>query len=253
MQVDLELPGDAADLAMLDNAWTALLPSACPATVPLDGVALDRLVKAGLVVDERTMRLNRPRGDAASFGTGRGQLFRGVPVLPESPLPPVRPATPDAPPHPARRFAIQIRPHHNGEILLSVRAAMQNPAFFDWPFTGRTSPKKRDNPSYPQRDPDPVANVTVYGAELSPTLTLNHYALNTVYYEKKREIRITAAPLVPVVPDYSIMIMERSNVAGVDYEITIHRPDSRDHGIWLSRCNQRMPGGGRTPRRFGWF
>ncbi len=257
VQIELDLPADAADLAVLDDAWTALLPSACPATVPLDGAALDRLLKAGLVLDERAMQINRPRGDAASFGTGRGQLFRGVPVLPESPLPPLhrasRGAPGDAPPHPARRFAIQIKPHHNGEIFLSVTAAMQNPAFFDWPFTGRTSPKKAGNPSYPQRDPDPVANIAVYGAELSPALTLNHYPLNTVYYEKKREIRITAAPLVPIVPDYSIMIMERLNVAGVDYEITIHRPDSPDHEVWLARCNQRMPGGGRMPRRFGWF
>ena len=107
--------------------------------------------------------------------------------------------------------------------------------------------------NYPQRVPDPIANVAVYGAARSPALTLNHYGLNTVYYEKKREIRITAAPLVPVVPDYSIMILERSDVEGVDYEITVHRPDSPDHGIWLARCNQRMPGGGRAARRFGWL
>ena len=145
------------------------------------------------------------------------------------------------------------RPHHNGEIILSLTATMQNPAFFDWPFTGRTTPKKPGNPSYPQRIPDPIANVAVYGAELLPALTLNRYPLNTVYYEKKREIRITAAPLVPMAPDYSVMILERSDITGVDYEITIHRPDSPDHAIWLARCNQSMPGGGRTPRRFGWF
>lgn len=146
---------------------------------------------AGLVVDERAMRASRPRGDAASFGTARGQLFRGVRVLPESPLPPRSAAAGNEPRHEARRLAIQIKPHHNGEILLSVTAAMQNPSFFDWPFTGRTTPKKRGNPSYPQRV--------------------------------------------------------------VDYEITVHRPDSPDHGIWLARCNQRMPGGGRAARRFGWF
>lgn len=251
--IEFGLPADADDLAAFDDAWTALLPPACPATLPLDGAALDRLVTAGLVVDERAMRAGRPRGDAASFGTARGQLFRGVRVLPESPLPPRSAAAGNEPRHEARRLAIQIKPHHNGEILLSVRAAMQNPSFFDWPFTGRTTPKKRGNPSYPQRVPDPIVNVAVYGAARSPALTLNHYGLNTVYYEKKREIRITAKPLVPIVPDYSIMILERSDVEGVDYEITVHRPDSPDHGIWLARCNQRMPGGGRMARRFGWF
>ena len=254
VQIDIDLPVDAADLEVFEGAWTDLLPPACPATFPLDAAALDRLVAAGLVVDERAMRAGRPHGDAAAFGTARGQLFRGgVRVLPESPLPLRGVAAGDVPRHAAGRLAIQIKPHHNGEIFLSVTAAMQNPAFFDWPFTGRTTPKKPGNPSYPQRVPDPIANVAVYGAALSPALTLNRYLLNTVYYEKKREIRITAAPLVPIVPDYSIMILERSDVEGVDYEITIHRPDSPDHGIWLARCNQRMPGGGRPPRRFGWF
>lgn len=252
IQIEIDLPGDAADLEMFEGAWTDLLPPACPATFPLDAAALDRLVTAGLVVDERTMRATRPHGDAAAFGTARGQLFRGVRVLPESPLPPRRVAAGNVP-HAAGRLAIQIKPHHNGEIFLSVTATKQNPAFFGWPFTGRTTPKKHGNPSYPQRVPDPIANVAVYGAARSPALTLDHYQLNTVYYEQKREIRITAAPLVPIVPDYSIMILERSDVDGVDYEITIHRPDSPDHGIWLARCNQSMPGGGRTPRRFGWF
>lgn len=207
VQIEIELPGGAADLAVFEEAWTALLPSNCPATAPLDAATLDRLAAAGLVVDERAMRARRSHGDAALFG----------------------------------------------EIFLSLTATMQNPAFFDWPFTGRTTPKKPGNPSYPQRIPDPIANVAVYGAELLPALTLNRYPLNTVYYEKKREIRITAAPLVPMAPDYSVMILERSDITGVDYEITIHRPDSPDHAIWLARCNQSMPGGGRTPRRFGWF
>ena len=97
---------------------------------------------------------------------------------------------------------------------------------------------------------DPIVNVAVYGAARSLALTLNYYRLNTVYYEKKREIRITAAPLASIVPDYSIMILERSYDEGVDYEITVHRPDSPDHRIWLARCDQRMPGGGRAARRF---
>lgn len=251
--IEFDLPADADDLAAFDDAWTALLPPACPATRLLDGAALDRLVTDGFVVDERAMRKGWPQGDAVSSGTVRDQLFPGVRVLPERPLPPRGSATGNEPRREARRLAIQIKPHHNGEILLSVTAVMQNPSFFDWPFTGRTTPKKRGNPSYPQRVPDPIANVAVYGAARSLALTLNYYRLNTVYYEKKREIRITAAPLVSIVPDYSIMILERSDVEGVDYEINVHRPDSPDHRIWLARCDQRMPGGGRAARRFGWL
>ena len=150
-------------------------------------------------------------------------------------------------------MAIQIRPHDNGEIFLSVTATRQNPAFFGLPFTGRTTPKMAGNQPYPQRDPDPIVNFTVYGAQQEPTFVRNGYPLNTVYYERNDEIRVTAAPLVPVAPEGSIMILERSEVEGVDYEITIHRPDSPDYETWLARCDQRMPGGGQTPRRFGWF
>ena len=84
-------------------------------------------------------------------------------------------------------------------------------------------------------------------------LALNKYPLNTVYYATKSEIRITASPLVGMVPDYSVMIMTIGDEPGVDYDITIHRPDSPDYAAWLSACNQSMPGGGQAPRKFGWF
>jgi hypothetical protein len=84
-------------------------------------------------------------------------------------------------------------------------------------------------------------------------LTLTDYPLNTVYYETKSEIRITASPLVSSVPDYSVMIMQQSTDPAIDYEITIHRPDSPDYGAWVAACNQFMPSGGKAPRKFGWF
>jgi hypothetical protein len=84
-------------------------------------------------------------------------------------------------------------------------------------------------------------------------LLRSNYALNTVYYEAKSEIRITASPLVGSVPDYSVMVMQRSMDPSIDYEVVIHRPDSPDYGAWLAACNQAMPGGGKAPRKFGWF
>ena len=83
--------------------------------------------------------------------------------------------------------------------------------------------------------------------------TLSNYALNTVYYEAKSKMRITASPLVAVVPEGSIMIFEKGQIAQTDYEITVHRPDSPDYAPWLATCDQQMPGDGKEPRRFGWF
>ena len=96
-------------------------------------------------------------------------------------------------------------------------------------------------------------DIVVFGRSPVPVLTRSSYALNTVYYERKSEIRITASPLVDVVPDYSVMVMERSSTPGTTYDITIHRPDSPEYPAWVAACNQTMPGGGKRPRKYGWF
>lgn len=263
IDIKLDLPGDASDLANLQDAWTALLPPTCAATRLLTPNLLRDLLADQVVVSERAMHANA--GEDTRLGRKRHAPPPGFLILPESPIPkkrfPSRPAalTTTAPVVPSasvanvRGFAIQIKPHHNGEIFLSRTAASQNPAFFGWPFTGRTTPKKATNPSYPQLDPDPIVNITVFGNAPNPVLKLNSYALNTVYYATKSEIRITASPLVGVVPDYSVMLMEPSTAPDTTYEITIHTPDSPEYAGWVAACNQTMPGGGRQPRKFGWF
>ena len=254
-----DLPKDADELKSLESSWFDLLPASCPATIRLDQAGLKRLVDDNVVVEERAMRAGAGDGDSAGVGPGRHSRLA---VKPESPLPPKvlirtrrarakRSATVQS--VPVRGHAIQIKPHHNGEIFLSITAVLQNPDFFGWPFTGRTVPKKEGNPSYPQREPDPVVNVRVFGARPDPVMTLSDYPLNTVYYERNREVRITASPLVEVVPEYSIMIMEPSSVSEISYEITIYTPDSPHYARWEEVCNQRMPSGGKRPRRYGWF
>lgn len=254
-----DLPRDADELKSLESSWFDLLPASCPATIRLDQAELKRLVDDNVVVAERAMRAGVGDGDSAGVGPGRHSRLS---VKPESPLPPKalvrtrrarakRSATVQS--VLVRGHAIQIKPHHNGEIFLSITAVLQNPDFFDWPFTGRTAPKKAGNPSYPQRDPDPVVNMRVFGEGSDPVMTLSNYPLNTVYYERNREIRITASPLVEVVPEYSIMIMEPSNVPEITYEITIYTPDSPHYTRWEEVCSQRMPSGGKEPRRYGWF
>jgi len=260
--VDVSLPEDADILQPFEDAWTDLLPDNCPATYPLDKKKLEDLFASGVVLSERAMQ------KTANISKGKTpRLSRsGLVVKPQSPLPrnvlanpkESKGATASHKPKlkrsaAAKGFAIQIKPHHNGEIFLSVTAALQNPSFFKWPFNGATTPKKAGNPSYPQRDPDPVVNIIVFGASSSPISTLSGYPLNTVYYEKKSEIRITASPLVTIVPEYSIMIMEISEDSDIDYEITIHTPESPDYSDWLAVCNQKMPGGGSVARRYGWF
>ena len=205
VQFDLDLPADSELLMKFEEAWTALLPASCPATKVIDSTLLAQLIADGEVIEERVMR-SGSRDSENMHVSSRKVPRSGLIIKPESPLPKgllisrpkgnsissavssktkeknssvasrtmssagknlaKQPAT-------AQGLAIQIKPHHNGEIFLSVSAALQYPAFFHWPFTGRTTPKKPDNPSYPQLDPDPIVNITVFGADPAPIKELS--------------------------------------------------------------------------------
>ena len=259
IELKLDLPADSADLKLLETFWSELQPDSCSSSTQLDAAVLAQLANENLVVAETAMHYETGRGGTKKIGRARKS---GLPIKPESPLPKANitpaaitkyPFTQPTKIRAVRRHVIQIKPHHNGEIFLSLSAVLQNPEFFGWPFTGMTTPKNPNNPSYPQLDPDPIVNITVFGEKLAPLLTRYRYPLNTVYYEKKSEIRITASPLVNVVPEYSVMIMEKYATPNIDYEIIIHTPDSPEYGAWVAACNQQMPGGGKQPRKFGWF
>lgn len=261
--VDGTLPADLAIKTEIDDTWDQLLPAHCVATRVLDQVLLNQLVASGDVLDEASLRKNRQKATKASKSS---KPKSGLKLKPPSPLPKGaslspstvtanQPATSGNIPSTmvAAGLAIQIKPHHNGEVFLSKLAVNQNPGFFGFPFTGMTTPKKAGGTPYPQRLPDPVVNIQVYGAGRSLLLNRSAYGLNTVFYAPKSEIRVTASPLVGVVPDYSVLIMTPSRIAGVDYEMEIHTPQSPDYSAWVAACNQLMPGGGQTPRKFGWF
>ena len=275
VHLEMMLPVDEANLSEVMSAWADLMPSNCAATRLLDAEILAELITNETILKEKALYSRSNGSDAASVSSrGRGVKSR-LKVKPESPLPKsvlvanqkasavfkkAKPGATKAKAEPtknniiARGLVMQIKPHHNGEIFLSVIAAKQNPDFFDWPFTGATTPKKVGNPTYPQMDPDPFVNVDVYGVAHDPIISLNNYRLNTVYYEKNSEIRVTASPLVGTVPDYSVLIMELSEVEGIKYNMTIHRPDSPDYDNWLAACDQQMPSGGKPiARKFGWF
>lgn len=261
------LPEDIADVQPLREAWDSLLPVQCPATSEVDNELLAELISTGRVRNEAAMFA----GGAAGGGWGGGYVSTrsGLPVKPASPLPraamrqsavqaigamtgtaAVAAATPR--PITGQRFALQVRQRANGEIHLSVTAALQDPSFFKWPFTGQTTPKKASNAAYPQLVPDPIVNFEVWGNLPTPLFEQHGYALNTVYYASRKEIRITASPLKPYLVEYSVMVIEKGT-NNVDYEITVYRPDSPHYSAWVASLNQTMPGGGKIPRKFGWF
>jgi len=253
------------DHHLLDNARTELkqfLDPAGPVSKELtpkylaELLALPEIPPEVVAVRRRAESIpRRPPSDVFGYETVKPGPAIAAPPGSAQPKPAKVPAKKTPPSVPTTdTLAMQVRAHHNGEIFLSVRAAYQNPAFFKWPFKGTTTPKKSGNPSYPQLLPDPVVDIVVYGADGKPVKSLFGYALNTVYYATKSEIRVTASPLVGVVEENSIMVMRRSDSADRDYDIVIHLPSSPDYPAWLAACNQEMPrGGAPVGRRFGWL
>lgn len=279
VQLTFDLPSEENEFLAIKKHFEDLLPDQCPITHPLTAETLAELISDGLLLDETMVSRSGTGGRLPGYraGTGAGAGAR-LPVLPASSLPKEifgKTSTKQAlasksliiqaqaekidvtkPMTPVAGLVIQISPQKNGEIHLSSSAAKQNPAFFGIPFTGETTPKKGDlNTPYPQRSPDPVCNIRVIGKNEQLLLELQAFDLNTVFYSQRSEIRVTASPLVQVVPPYSVMIMRFSELAGIDYELDIHTPDSPKYASWVEICDQRMPAGGKKapPRWFGWF
>jgi len=275
VELKFELPAEGKAFDQVHAMFTSLLPGSCTATQVLTNAQLVQLVLEEVLLDETKKGSGGASNSKHKIAIAQKTVPR-LPVKPMSSLPPnsvfgkppkkkalaikaaaitAQAATIDVtkPLVPVSGIAMQIKPHHNGEFFLSRIAAQQNPAFFGIPFTGETTPKKGENAGYPQRTPDPIGNIVVYGEDNQPLWAHPNYALNTVFYEAKSEIRVTASPLVAHVPEYSMMIMSPSDELGIDYDIQIFTPSSPDYDKWLAICNQTMPGGGKVPRKFGWF
>lgn len=265
----ISLPGEQKIYNELLSSWNESIKY----SLPLDTSLLTKLTKADLVQLESTMRKSN-RG--SSSGNNKPMQKIGFPKIittPPSPIPKKftvrkkaskktsvanQPVTFSLP---ATAFAIQVVPHHNGEVFLSKTAIDQNPSFFGWPFTGSTTPKKPSNPSYPQRLPDPVVNLILYDTSGKKTIEHLNFGLNTVYYKPKSEIRITVPQDIVQATSpykngpYPVMVIIESNTSqNLDYEIDIYLPGSNDYNNFVTACNQTMPSGGKPiARKFGWF
>lgn len=274
IELQFKLPDEQADFDQIHKMFSSLLPASCAATRKLTAEALAQLEGEELLLDE-TRKSARSGWAKQKMAHPPSKEF-GLLVKPASSLPPhlIFGKTPRKrqlaekagvlklqadvidvlkPLVPVSGIAMQIKPHHNGEIFLSRIAARQNPAFFGMPFTSQTRPKKGKNESYPQREPDPACNIVVFGKDNETLYSTTKYLLNMVFYQKNSEIRVTASPLVPHVPEYSVIVITPSEDAEIDYEMKIFTPASPSYAKWVAVCNQKMPGGGKRPRWFGWF
>lgn len=270
-RIDLTLPGDAVAFGETLAAWESLLAMSVALTPALLGYwdGLGKLLDETKLPRRKSGEGKGDPGDKAPLPPG--VVWPKLVIKPPSPLPKSlfatksKSATPKTSrpekakqkhSPPAEALVIQIVPHHNGEVFLSKIAVNQNPDFFGFPFTGRTTPKKAGNASYPQRMPDPIINLTVHGSGIIPLVHLPRLALNTVFYEAKAEVRVTVPPdVVRNTPHFSILVMRQAPPdADYDYDFEIFPPDHPQFASYLAVCNQTMPSGGKeSARKMGWL
>ncbi len=271
--LNLKLPDDKDLLTQAENCFQTMLPHNLTCCLALTQDLINTLLVQNYLLDE-----SLPKDKTTAFNGERPQ--RNVPpdaspifgkfvvkppktmkkgilekFKPQKAVAEVDNITVKANTIPVKGLVIQIVPHHNGEVFLSKRAIDQNPAFFGFPFLGRTVPKKASNASYPQRIPDPIVNILIYDNAGNLIRSVQEYALNTVFYESKSEIRITISPdILSIVNEYSILVMTNSNVENCDYDLNIFNPGSIEYEQYLSLCDQQLPSGGKSiPRKMGWI
>lgn len=273
IKLDLVLPADAALLKDANDSFESLLPAKCSATKILDRALLKTLIANDLLLDETVSRKSAAQS-AKSAKVGGPPIFVTIYPAPQMPIaksaitalsgkstggkaksPLGEKIKPAAPPLAlGNSLAIQIVPHPNGEVFLSKVALDQNPTFFGYPFTGKTTPKKVGNPSYPQRQPDPLVDVTIFGAKGNPVYQKPGFSLNMVLYEKKGEVRITfSSDLLSKILPFSLLHMY-AGTGNADYGFDIYNPGSPRYLALIAVCNQTLASGGAAQaRKMGWF
>jgi hypothetical protein len=99
-------------------------------------------------------------------------------------------------------------------------------------------------------------DLSVQSGGAIPLVHLSRFALNTVFYEPRAEIRITVPPeVVQNTPDFSILVIRQAPPHfNYDYDFEIYPPDHPQFESYLAVCNQTMPSGGKkSARRMGWL
>ena len=296
--IDYTFPSDQHDFDQIMNCYLSIASPTSPLScvIRLTTTNLAILKASGLLLDESPRTPSPRTSTATGSSTTSPTLFGSFSVKPAKPIPknimdaaaksagivmnPVRyslkrrsgstsPAstaiTPTSPPIIvpiiADTLVIQINPHDNGEVFLSKNALVQNPAFFGYPFTGRTIPKKTSNPSYPQRVPDPIVNINVFDTTGTLVSSTQNYNLNMIEYTRNAEVRITIKrSLLSKLhfskgsTNYPILAMKKSSLPGIDYELNFYEYCGIVYNSYLAVCNQTLPSGGKSvPRKMGWL
>lgn len=265
---------DGDDLALYEDLDQGLAATK-EVGFPLTEDGLDNLIERGDVLYERQMWASSTRDSDSGGNEEHGEESDGsasqldfpqVDVEPVSSIPsggdgPTAITVGSSSGLAVSTLVMEVRQRDNGEIHLSYTAAKKNESFFEFPFSGSTTPKKRSNASYPQRDPKPVVDVRLFDENGDLIAEKHDFDLTMVDYEKRSEIRITMPREIVNHatgfngPDYCVLVMQKKTSSlPNDYDISLYLPGSRKHEELLEMCDTDMPSGGKAnPRSYGWI
>lgn len=273
LELDLNDKDDSALYESLDQSWRETKAVSSNLTEGL----LQKLVREGMITLERDMWGSSPGGSGESQDKSDQFSFPDVESEPVS-SPPNTSGAGDFPSKVSGDGAgstqrsnvhsgvtesvliMEVRQRENGEVHLSYTAAKENKAFFKFPFSGETTPKKGSNESYPQRDPKPLVDIRLYDENGRLQVEEKSFELTMVDYEKRGEIRVTMPQEVIGYatgydgPEYSIISIGKMPSSNpLDYSVNIHLPGSKEYEDLLEECDNEMPAGGKpNPRSYGW-
>lgn len=274
LEMDLTSEDDFALYKSLDQSWQETKA----ASSVLTDAMLQQLAREGKVSLEREMwassttdsEQDSNESDEVSFPEVENEPISSPSATPSGEGSPSRASGDGASPmqdsSPYSGIAVsalvmEVRQRENGEIHLSYTAAKENESFFEFPFSGETTPKKDSNEAYPQRDPKPLVDVRLYDENGVMQVEKKNFKLTMVDYEKRSEIRVTMPRAVVGYatgydgPDYTIISIERMpSSTPLDYTVTLYLPGSEEYENRLEECDNDMPSGGKpNPRSYGWL
>jgi len=242
------------------SCFDSLLPDNLCCTRLLTQDLLEELVNAGVVVDEANNNYGSVGSKMSSAARrATSAIFNHYRTVPAMSVPRSSKSGVGVAPYLKKStktdtLVIQVIPHGNNEVFLSLNLVKENPDFFQFPFTGVTKPKKSKNDAYPQRCPDPIVNVYIHGEDDKVVKTLLKYNLNTVYNSNKHDVRITISGIYEDTPENSILVMSYSNDCDCEYDLHFYRPGTIMYNRYLAVCDRELPrGSAAVGRKAGWL
>lgn len=152
-----------------------------------------------------------------------------------------------------RYFFITIRMQQKTEVFLAKRPLDEDPAFFNWPFRGLTTPKAKKAHPQPQADPPPVVRITLH---TDPEIVKDNHPLKMWTYthgpSANGDFRTNfTSEIQREIPAESVVRFERDpvNAGHLQFTINIVPPGHKQYRAMLNKCTVPLAN---SSRYYGW-